>query len=206
MLVPLLRILVVATVVVLLAACASTRLVNQWRSPEPVAGPFRSILVLGIAEQETNRRIFEDTLVATLKARGVAAVPSYRFIPSSDEVADEQTLQAAVGDAGADSVMITQLVEERNEIRYTPAYPSGIGTPRLYGYYRSSWTYWHPPRVDRFKIAVLETNLWDAESEELIWSGTTETFEPRELRQEVEGFAKLIVDALGKNALIASAP
>jgi hypothetical protein len=194
---------------VLLASCASTQLVNEWQAPEYQGVGFHKILVIGISEEEGNRRTFEDVLARKLIEHGVEAMPGYRFLPKTDQAADEQTLLAAVRDSGADAVLMTRLVRVKDEIRYTPGYSSGyvdsFGRPGYYGYYRSAWSYYQPPRVDRYQVAVLETNLWDAKSQSLAWSGTTETFDPMDVGREVVEFSNLIVEALAEKGIVGPA-
>ena len=56
-----------------LAGCAAPTVLNtQWANPQFVGKPpIRSILVMGITKDPTNRRIFEDQMVAQLQANGV---------------------------------------------------------------------------------------------------------------------------------------
>ena len=69
----------------LVAACASTSLVNQWKSPEYTGAPLRKVLVLGVSEQPSVRRVFEDEFASRLTAAGVNAVrePTDTSPPSS---------------------------------------------------------------------------------------------------------------------------
>jgi hypothetical protein len=199
--------LLVAALALAVASCASTQLVNQWQAPEYRGAGFRKILVIGISEEAGNRRTFEDVMSRKLTSRGVEAFPGYRVLPRTDAAADEQTLLRAVRASGAEAVLMTRLVRVKDEVRYTPGYASGyvdtVGRPGYYGYYRSAWSYYQPPRVDRYQVAVLETNLWDAESQTLAWSGTTETFDPLDVGREVAEFADIIVGALADNGVIA---
>src|SRR5215475_8176370 len=70
-----------AGAVVFLASCASTTLQSTWMDPSFTGGPFKKVFVMGLAPNETSRRVFEDIMVARLQAAGVQAVPAYQFIP-----------------------------------------------------------------------------------------------------------------------------
>ena len=125
-----LRMFALAVAVALgLAACAaSTKIVNEWVSPDYTSPRFRKIMVIGVSKQPSIRRTFEDEFVKQLKATGVEAVPSYLYIPEDGQV-DEGRLQAAVKQAGADAVIVTRLVrvEKKTEVSpgfYQPALPS----------------------------------------------------------------------------------
>src|SRR2546430_16478375 len=88
------------TWLVVATGCATPRIVSQWSSPEYAAPRFEKIMVIGITRQPSIRRSFEDEFVARLKATGVDAVPSYRFIPEDGPV-EEARLTEAVKQAGA---------------------------------------------------------------------------------------------------------
>jgi hypothetical protein len=189
--------------VTLIASCASTTLVNQWRASDYRGGPFGNLLVVGISEQKGIRRTFEDLFVIQLRKQGVAATPGYRQLPSTGK-ADEQTLLEAVRDSGADGVLMTRVVSIDTETRYIPGYAGMWPYPGFYGYYASAWAYYEPPRVEQYKIVTLETNLWDMRTKSLVWSGTNRIFQPREIQREAVALVRVLVEALAQNGLIES--
>ena len=57
--------LAAAAALLILAACSTPTVVNnQWSDPQFSAKPIRSIVVFGITNDSTNRRVFEDAMVA----------------------------------------------------------------------------------------------------------------------------------------------
>jgi hypothetical protein len=74
------------------AGCASTTLDGTWTWPEFAGKRLQgTVMVVGVARDDTVRRIYEDTMVAQLAARGVTAVRSYETVPTAldkDSVAD----------------------------------------------------------------------------------------------------------------------
>ncbi|HVF62541.1 MAG TPA: hypothetical protein VNE58_00920 [Casimicrobiaceae bacterium] len=56
--------------------------------------------------------------------------------------------------------------------------------------------------VRQYDIAVVETSLFTAKDDRIVWSGLTETWEPRSVAKDAPGFADTIVTALQKRALI----
>ncbi len=73
--------IVVAFVGMLLNACASTKLTQTWVDKSSKGKTVSNVLVIGIANEESNRRLFESTFVQKLKAVGVEAVSSADVIP-----------------------------------------------------------------------------------------------------------------------------
>lgn len=197
--------LAAALCAVALAGCASTRFTNTWKDPNFTGGPLKKIVVMGVTDEEGKRRTFEDIFAARLRAAGVDAVQSYRLIPEDGKMPRER-IDAAVRQAGADGILITRVVRIDQKTQYSPGYVSvvpAVGFYRdFYGYYSSAWTFHTPPQVQQFDVVTLETNLWQAKSGELVWSGTTQTFAPGEFQREAAAFSDLLVNALREKKLI----
>ena len=192
---------VLPSIVLLVAACASTTLGNSWVNPEYKGPPLKKVMVVGVSSQPALRRTFEDEFVKELKAVGVEAVASYNYI-LDDGKAEEARVSAAVKEAGAQGVLITRFVRVDVNTQVTPAYPPmwGMG---YYGGYAGAWGgYYDPPMVTQTDTLVLETSLYGVDESHLLWSGTTQTFAPTNLKQEMPGFAKVVIGALQKHKLI----
>ena len=193
------------TAVALLAACASTSLQNEWRAEEDSGPALRKVLVIGVAKREDVRRTFEDGFVAALKARGVNAVASHSTVLETDPEASEK-VREAVKATGADGILMTRLVKVDKQTQTTT-----VGQPmvmpmhyNMYGYYPKMWLgAYGPPMTVSYDVAILETRVFRAASEKLVWVGGTETFAPSSnVREETEAFAKVIIEALAKAKLL----
>ena len=202
-----LRIALLATALAAaLCGCATTKLTNSWKDPQYQAGPVKKIMVVGISTQASVRRTFEDTFARMLKADGVEAVPSHTLIPEDGQIAEER-MRAAVEQAGADSVLISRMVEKKTEVLITPAEPMlptyGMMRHGYYGYYSGAWLgYYEPATVQQYNYIVAETTLFVADSPQPVWSGTTRTVESDDIGPATEGFAKPVIAALKKEGLI----
>lgn len=180
------------------AGCASTTLTNSWRAPD-YSDAISSLVVVGVSKQASVRRVFEDEFAAQLDAQGVHAVPSYTLVPEDGPI-DEDSLRKAVESSGADAVIITRLVKVENKVAVSQPSPP---YPYYYGYYSRAWVgYYEPPIVQQYDIVISETTVFVKDRAEPVWSGTTETFAPTDLKKETTGFAKVVIEALSKEALI----
>ncbi len=185
-----------------LAGCASTSLTNQWKNPSYSGPPIKKVLVVGVTKQPGPRRVFEDEFAAALKAAGVDALPSYTLI-KEDGQADESVVRQAVREARADGVLVTRLVKVEQKTQISPGYYGPTPAVGFYGWYSSAWVgYYEPPTVYQYDVVTAETSLYGLRADELIWSGTTETFSPQDVKKETQGFAKIIIDALKKQGII----
>lgn len=199
--------LLAASVFALLAACASTTIVEQWQSPDYKGGPFKRVLVVGISKEATVRRIFEDEFVRQLRARGTDAVAGYTLIPEDGQV-DRPRLERAVKEAGADGVIVTRVVKVEQKTQVvpgTPAFP-GFGTD-IYGFYGTGWGgvwtgYASPPAVFQYEEVQAETKLFDARNAQLVWAAQSDIFAPTDARKDSADFASRIIAALAARKLI----
>jgi hypothetical protein len=187
---------------VLLNGCASTSLVNQWKSSDYSGGPMRKVMIVGVSKQPSVRRVFEDEFASKLKAAGVEAVPSYTQV-AEDGQADPAVLEQAVKKLGVDGVLVTRLVKRDKETQvsggsYGPVAPMGF-----HGWYSSAWMgYYEPATVYEYDVVTLETSVYSPQQSKLVWSGTTETFSPQDVKQETANFAVVIITALRKQGVI----
>jgi len=186
----------------LLAGCASTKLVNQWSNPAYTSPSFKSVMVIGVARQVGIRRSFEDEFVSQLKAAGIGAVPSYRFIEEEGQVG-ETRLKQAVNQAGADAAIITRLVKKEQRTEVSPGFYQPSPAFGFYGWYSSGWAgYYEPPRVYQYEVYTSETSLYDMVKNQVVWSGTAQTTSPGDINREIKSYAEIMIRALKEKGLI----
>lgn len=192
----------IAAALVLAACATSTQFSAQWQNPQ--AGnrlPVKSLLVIGISRDTTARRVYEDTMVAQLAARGVKAQPSYRTLPD-DGPAPQAAIEKAVKDVGADAVLISRTVSVTNEVRVSPGMvmgpPHGFGWGGFYGYYHGMWSsaYAIPPSVYSVQNVVVDTRLFDAKDFMVLWSGSSTTTPTTSMQKTISEFAATLVTVL----------
>jgi hypothetical protein len=187
---------------VLLAGCASTKLVNQWTSQGHTNAPLRKVVVVGVSKQPSVRRVFEDEFASRLQVARVEAVPSYTLV-AEDGQADPAVLEKAVAQVGADGVLVTRLVSVQQKTDVSPGFYRPVPAMGFHGWYSSAWMgYYEPPTVYQYDVVTAETSLYSPPQSTLVWSGTTETFSPRDVRKETAGFADVIIGALRKQGII----
>ena len=190
----------------LLSGCASSqRIISQWSNPAyGPASSFKRIVVMGVTDETSVRRNFEDQLVAKLRAAGVDTVPSYHYLPEN-AMAEKPRLEEAVRRARADAALITRLVrvEEKTEIDpgyYDPAPARAFG---FYHWYSSAWYgYYRPPRLYRYEVYVTETTLYDTAKDEVVWTATIKTIPPDDFSEAIDEYVETVVNALKEQNLL----
>jgi len=146
------------------------------------------------AKDGTARRVLEDVMVAKLRAGGVDAIPGWQFL--SDAPMDEGAFGAAVAKSGADALLMVRLLSVETQTTVWPPMGPRIG---WYGMYSGWYAY---PDVTTSQTAIVETTLFDARSRRVVWSGTSETFNPTSVQKDAPTFADVILGALRKVGLL----
>jgi hypothetical protein len=195
--------------VLLLAACSTTKVLNVWKDEAFQGGRFSKTLVVGVIHEPAYRRIFEDQMVQLLKAAGVVAYAGYTVFPDPGQI-DRGAAIEEIHSLGVDSVVVTRLVDSRNETVYTPGMTyvredPFYGRRGWYGYYGGSYTVMQTPgHTTEYSISTVETNLFDADSEQPVWNALTETSETS-VTKAINSYVKAIADPLRASGLFQAA-
>ena len=202
-----------ALVGMLLAGCSTTTLSGSWKSPDFI-GKIKKVYIVGMAKQDTTRRILEDDFSRQLSTYGVTGLSSYKDLPASKE-ADEAKITANIKANGADSVLMTHVTGKRTEEVVTPGRVTSTGPSyggRYYDrpYYSNYGSYYNqrreviyePATISQFEVITVEANLYDAKTSELIWSAQLETVVENNIQALVDDFVKTVVKDMSSKGLI----
>lgn len=189
-----------------LSACASTTVEGTWIRPgfpeRPIKGP---VLVVGVARDDTLRRIYEDEMVAGLKARGVFAMPSYETVPGALGQDANTQLMTAARTKGARYLLSTALIGQEVEQVVTQDPGMYMGGP-YGGWYGSYWgmSYGGRTEVRTYRVYIAQTSLVDVEQDRIEWTARTRTTAPSDMADETRAFAKVVVGAMTDAHLLAA--
>ncbi len=202
-----------------LGGCATTATTidAQWVDPAVLGKrPVRSLMVMSAVRDSTNRRIFEDRMVASLGAVGVKAVQSYKFIPDEGALA-EDALRNAVRQAGVTHAMVTRIINVSTQVNVSPGMVMGpawgpgwgwgggwgAGWGGFAGYHNAMWATSVPPQVTTTQNVHSDTRVMDARDAAVLWSAATTTATGyNSVSQMIDQFVQLIVGALGADGII----
>ena len=187
------------------AGCAATRMTSSWLDQGYTGGPMKKVLVVGIAEKESVRKAFEDTFVAEMKAVGVDASPSYPLLPEAKE-GDAAAVRSAARSLSVDRVLVTHLVAVEEKEVFNPP----VTAPVPHDYYFSYGRYYStvsnavhdPGYYSSHEFVKLESSLYDANTEGLIWSAATETIDPEDTAAAAKELFQVLVKDMKAKGLI----
>ncbi|MGH7772723.1 MAG: hypothetical protein ACREQA_10875 [Candidatus Binatia bacterium] len=186
-----------------LAGCSTmSPIVSEWSHPGYTSSSFKRIMVGGADGQNSIRRSFEDEFVAQLRAAGVDALPSYRYIPEVQSI-DEAKLKQAAQKAGADAAILARLVSVEQKTEYGPSYYPSTGFGIFGRNFGASWSGpYGAPSVHRYDLYTSEATLYDVTKNEVVWIGTVQTTQPQNVNTAIKGYVESVIKALSEKNLL----
>ncbi len=185
-----------------LTACTTAKPTLEWRDQGYSGGPFNNILIVGLSNQETVRRAFENTFVDRLQADEIKATASFALMPVETRPS-EASIKAVISDIKFDSVLVTHLVGVSEKEVYHPGVYRMDTNRGFYDYYGHVERYiYEPGYYTRHKKVKLETNLYDTQTEQLVWSMQSETMNPNSEKSLIDAKIEVVVKRLKMQKLI----
>lgn len=204
--------LVYTILLLFLASCSSMRMTDSWKSESYATYTPKKVLVVGITQNLTARKIFEESLKKELAARGIESEESYNLFSSSftstkqTEAEIENELDKFSGD-GFDTILISAVKGVDERTNYSMPYSqSGLYLTRFGRYYYAYQDiYYNPGYYDRYKIYHLETSLFDItqkDEKSLVWVAAYDLVDPHDISRTVNDYVKRITRSLEKERLL----
>jgi hypothetical protein len=189
------RFLVIISLVII-SACAPTTLKSVWRDDAYHGGHLKKVLIIGVDRNLTVKTLLEDEFVEQLKAGGTEAVPSHRIF-SEEENIDKRVIASKVKELQVDALLIATLKDVADTGTYE-TYPTFIAEGGgYYGYYLQCCQI-----VSRGRNVVIETKVFDAKNDRLIWSAVTETIFEGSAEKVIRSFVPVIITELHGGTLL----
>ena len=181
-------------------SCASTSLTTVWKD-DNYQGQITNVLIIGISKEPARKRFFEDEFVRQMEARGVRAVASYNHFPDG-QMPQTDALVSKVAEMNIDAVLITRVVDRKTVETYVPRADYYRPPVHYYGYRNYYSRSYEQGYVVKDEVVVLETNLYDAETEKMIWSAMSETFKGGAAEGMIRDFIKILVKNMSEKKLL----
>ncbi|MBC5993787.1 hypothetical protein [Pontibacter cellulosilyticus] len=200
-------------IALLLSSCVpTTRITGTWKNPDAASKNYNKIVVAALTDNIRARETVESHMQAQFRARGVEVARSIDLFPptaSSKGGPDIDLLIDKMKVQNYDAIMTIALIDEQTETRYVPGTYGYAPITRFgwYGRFRGYYSYWYPTLYDpgyytEEKIYFLETNLYDEDTENLVWSAQSQSYSPASLRNASEKLAEITVSRLAQDGLI----
>jgi len=189
------KLLCLALGLLLLAACTTTKVLNEWRNTNGADTRFGHIVMVALFKQDQTRRMFEDEFAWQISNQGQMVTRSYNLVPSLNENTTGRiaTIAQAVG---ADGILAIRMVNSKQPTE-TAADNSHRVSMNLSGFLQHSWKdNYDPPELMTNAVMIVESRLFDAKSGKLVWSLATQSKNQFGLKWEITLLAKRVLGKL----------
>lgn len=174
------QIFILSMISFLLGACASTQVADSWTNPDYGNQALEKVLVLGVANDETKRYMFETDLASELKNNGVDAIAGSSLRALRGQLNKDKVVDA-LKDIDVDKVIVTRIASYDIDTKYYGGYTEfwTSGVPTMYGYWTTGYhETTHQDYISERTTLYLETSVFNVADGALIWSARTKTKEP----------------------------
>ncbi|HET9054683.1 MAG TPA: hypothetical protein VFM90_10945, partial [Cyclobacteriaceae bacterium] len=207
--------LILLIFLVAIVSCGpATQITGSWKNPSPREDPagYKRVIITSLSQNLEARQTVERDLAAAIAATGVETIQGIEAFPpsfSDSKDVDKDELLAKIRKTGADGIITIALINRETESRYVPGNYgyAPITRFRYYGRFSGYYTTWYPTVIspgyyEEDKVYYIEINLYDAKSEELVWSAQSETYNPGSLTQFSNEFAQVVVARMKKDGVL----
>lgn len=195
----------------MLWGCSSTKLTDQWHSPNTPVYEANKVLVIGMSADNELRRSFEERLKAGLEKKNVMAVRSIDFFEASfnNDNKSEGELDAIEDkllEAGFDAVLVSKIVGTENKVTMVQAYRGMVNDFQNFkDYYYSNQEIYQSRATTSYKIYHSETSVFcicPGKERELLWRGTIDIVDPYDAERNVQDYVRTLLTTLEDNQLV----
>jgi hypothetical protein len=193
--------LVLSATLLCLGACNTTTFSSTWKAPDgqTINPTGKTIAAVFVSGDEHSRHAAEGVLAKDLNARGAHGVPGYTLLPNEIR-GDVDNRLARLKEAGANEVVIMRVVAADKRPSYMevsgPA-SNGDETPGA-----SNAT--AVTKLRHFDTLVsVETSVYSLDLNQLMWSSTSRTTNPKDLDSLVNEVAYANAKEMVKQGLLA---
>jgi hypothetical protein len=148
-----------------------------------------------------------------LNKRGIEASPGYELLPQTD-VTDKERILTDLRGTGIDHAVFMRIVDREQEISYVPGstwYPGPYYDPFFWyggvfvgpGGWGGAWPPYYDPGYYRVDTVVsVETLVYSAHDQKLLWAGLSRTMNPTKVDSFVKELASETVKEMKKTGIV----
>jgi hypothetical protein len=195
-------------IAILLGACAgSSRITGSWKSPK-FRGGYNDVMIAALTHDVNAKSTIENDMASAIAARGALVSKSMDiFRPNFTKDIQKEEMMRRIKNSACRAIVTVSLIHKETTSRYVPG---TYGYQPMYGYYGRFWGYYtfmyptiySPGYYTQDKVYYLETNVYDAKSEELVWSAQSESYNPQNLSGFSLGLADILADKLFQDGIL----
>lgn len=167
---------------------------------------FSNFLVVGVAGRFDSRAQFERAVVSGLRAEGVEA-KAYYLVTGGDQPLTRAAVLEAIDEHGFDAVVVTYPLDTESDIELRSAV-TGTKVSRKQDGFLNLFRYDYEELNDPLDLSIdtritFRTELFDAASQEMVWSSIKEGPKTKDIAVLIDDTGKSVVSQLKRAGKIA---
>ncbi len=197
---------------ILLSSCGSMRVVDSWKNSEVLFFKPQKLLIVGVTDNLTARKIFESKLKTEFENRNINAVESAEvfdatFTDSQQTESKIQEMIDGLSEKGFDAVIISVVKGVDDKRNYTQGYYTVGYNWTRFGryYYRNQDIYYTPGYYSAYSVYHVETSLYninEKSDKSLLWVGAIDLYNPESISRTVNEYVSVVMKQLEKENVI----
>jgi len=197
-------VLVLFSLLLLPEFASSTKIKSSWKNPSATESSlqFTKVLVIVTIKQELTRKVAEDKAVGIIEAGGrTHAVPSYTILGAA-ELDNKELAKSKIDGMGFDGVVVLRYAGSEDAKKYEQDADWDAYNYFWGHYYPGLGAVYNATTTDDLTVYV-ETMFYSLKENKLIWSGISETKNPKNPAKVVGEIAEETAKYLQEQGLIA---
>lgn len=199
-------------------SCSTTkvRVIGTWVNKEKVPalkGKVTSVFITVMTQNEVVKSVLENDLADAAAAKGIKSVKSYYVfgpVRTKENLPPKDLVLKNIRSLGCNVIFTVVLLDQTSETRYVQGSGVSVYAPYPhYGYYGNfgsyygySSTVYTPGYYTEDKTYYIESNLYDANTEELLVSMQTKVANPSEIEKSGKQYTKALIQELENQGLL----
>ncbi|WP_448697866.1 hypothetical protein ACFGVR_13745 [Mucilaginibacter sp. AW1-3] len=194
------------------ACSTSTSIMSSYKAPGIGHVSYKKIFVSALTDNAAVRQTVENELARYMSTKGIVTVKSSDAFPpnfhSTGEDKDKDVVLSKIRSSNCDGIFTIAMVNKETETRYVPGsgpvgpYYGSFGAYYGYGY----GSFYSAGYYTEDKVYYMQTNIFDAKTESLVWSAKSQTYNPSSLEDFLKGYETAITEQIVKDGLVAPPP
>lgn len=205
-----------ACLFVLIFSCSrqTTMITGSWLNKSGFEGKnYKSVFIAAITGNLEVKGAVEEAFAQEATKRNISSIKSIDFFKptsmASGTPPDKEEILNQIRATKSEAILTVNMKDSKSNTRYVPGSTSYEPVQsnnyynNFYGYYKTAYSeVYTEGYYTTDKIYFLECNLYDAATEELLWSAQSETTNPKNIDKFAQEYAALIVERLRSDRLV----
>lgn len=190
-----------------------TRVTGSWTDSSAKGKMLgeQTVFITSLTRNIKVRTELENGFTNLLAQKNVKTVKGNDFFNPDfyQKIPPEKQLLSKIRNSGAGYILTISMINKESDTRYVPGNRGYSPYPfyRWYGGFYSYYNYWGPRFYEpgyyvTDKTYFMETNLYDINTNKLVWSAQSETVNPGSIDNFVRTYPAVLVNQLVKDGLL----